>query len=261
MKNELTEKSYWEDGYQGVDEHSALIDLNDFRELPFRRIFDLIKSVGLDGKQVLEVGAGNSSVLLSLAKNCGMVSNFCGLDYTEAGCTSLRNRAAFNSVNIDVIHADMFSPDNSLKGSFDVLYSIGVVEHFSDLPPVIASLSAFLKPGGTMVTIIPNMRGMIGYLTRKMNIAVYDLHNPHDIASLKDAHLGVGLDVLRADYLCSNNFGVLSSCVNSDSSVAWRLYVFLTRISKLLWRVEKTLGDLPKSQALSPYLFVISVKR
>ena len=111
-----------------------------------------------------------------------------------------------------------------------------------------------------MVTVIPNMRGMIGYLTKKMNPAVYDLHNPHDLDSLKAAHVGAGLDILQVNYLCSSNFGVLSSCVDRNSGMAWHFYVFLTRVSKLLWRFEKPYGDLPHSQLFSPYLFVVARK-
>ena len=146
MKKELTDKEYWEKGYQGVDLHTGLIDLDDFRELPFRRIVDVIKGLRLDGKDVLEVGAGNSSVLLSLAKECGNNSRFSGLDYTESGCRSLHDRAVINALHINVIHADMFSPEDQLKGHFDVLYSIGVVEHFSELPEVIRSLKSFSSP-------------------------------------------------------------------------------------------------------------------
>lgn len=260
LRNELTEQNYWEKGYQAANIRNKLIDIDDFRQLPFRRIVDLIKSVGLENKNVLEVGAGNSDVLLSLAKTSGGKAQFSGLDYTDSGCEALQVRSSINDLEINVINCDMFNPWDSLISSFDVLYSIGVVEHFSNLPMVIRALEKYLKPGGIMITVIPNMRGSIGYLTKSMNPTIYNLHNPHNLESLESAHQNADMSILQAEYLCSNNFGVLSSCASQQSGFSWRLYYLLSRISKLIWYVESHIGDFPRTLLFSPYLFVVARK-
>jgi SAM-dependent methyltransferase len=260
LDNALTDKTYWEQGYVGANLFSELASLDDYRESPLRKMIDLIVSVGITNKKVLEVGAGNSSILLLLAKYYGHAAKFWGLDYTKSGCESLSARASVNDLIVEVIHGDMFLPDEHLKGSFDVVYSVGVAEHFVDLPSVIQALKQFLKPGGILITLIPNMQGIIGYSTKRMNRVVYELHNPHDIKSMMDAHRSAGLAVLRANYLCSNNFGVLSSCVSSRTGMRWNIYLYLSRISKLIWMFERRFWELPRSRLFSPYLYTIAKK-
>jgi 2-polyprenyl-3-methyl-5-hydroxy-6-metoxy-1,4-benzoquinol methylase len=258
--NKLTKIQYWENIYHNNDLNTTLIDIDDYRELPFRRTVDLIGGIGLDGMKVLEIGAGNSSLLLSLAKINAHKASFSGLDYSEIGCKLLRNRAKLHGLTIDVIHADMFNPRDELIGKYDLLYSIGVVEHFAGLRQVIRSMKKFLKTGGIIITLIPNMRGAIGYLTKTLNRQVYDLHNPHDLTSLVEGHEDEEMKVLKYNYLCSNNFGVISSCFNKKHGLGWKTYVLLSRISKLTWKIEYKYGDFPHTKLLSPYLYVVAKK-
>jgi 2-polyprenyl-3-methyl-5-hydroxy-6-metoxy-1,4-benzoquinol methylase len=260
VKNELTRREYWEQNYQGLDTGAPALDLDDFRQLPERRIVEAARGLGLAGKRVLEIGAGNSSILLALASAPEPGASFSGLDYAEAGCASLQQRARRQNIEVGVIHADMFAPDPALLGQFDVVYSLGVVEHFKDLTATMDKLALFLAPGGRMLTVIPNMRGLLGWLTRRFNRRVYDLHNPHDLASLVDGHKRAGLEVLESGYLCSNNFGLLASCIERPAGLRWHAYTLLSRFSKLSWYLESRWGEAPKSGWLSPYLYVVTTR-
>lgn len=55
-----------------------------------------------------------------------------------------------------------FSPPASMLGKFDVVVTFGVVEHFIDTRACLDAMSQFLKPGGLLVTSIPNLAGWIG---------------------------------------------------------------------------------------------------
>lgn len=256
--NNLSHQKYWDDGYRRLGRGGTLLDLDDFRYLPERRVVETIESVGLKGKRVLELGAGDSDILLNLSRRWQSVSTFVGLDYSNAGCISLSRRAKAVGLDLSVVHADMFSAPDELAGGFDVVYSIGLVEHFVDLAQVLAAMRHFLAPGGVILTLIPNMRGLIGKLTRRYNSAVYDIHNPHDLRSFLDGHARAGLEVIRSAYLCSTNFGVLSSCFDTSEAKGWRSYVLLSRLSKFLWLVESKLTELPKSAFFSPYMYAVS---
>jgi SAM-dependent methyltransferase len=260
MSNELTDRQYWEDYYRAGAGSVELPNLDDFRELPTRRIVDKLRSVCSAGS-VIEIGAGNSSFLLHLSRSSKSDMTFWGLDYSESGCSALKDRARVNSVEVEVINSDMLSPPPGLKGKFQFLYSVGVVEHFEDPALVLASLGELLAPGGKIVTIIPNMRGIIGFLSRWWDPKVYALHNPHDLFALRKAHVDAGYDVEEQGYICSTNFGVLSSCVGLHAPFLIRKsYIFLTRLSKVLWFFECRLGDLFKSRLISPYLFIVARK-
>ena len=256
MTVRLTEDSYWEAGYAAHPDPRPL-DVTTYRGRADRAVVELIASAGLAGRRVLEVGAGDSAVLVHLAGRQRDAS-FTGLDYAAKGCELLARRAALEGVPVEVLHQDLFQPTPGMRGRFDVIYSIGVVEHFTELPVVLGAMKALLAPGGRMVTIIPNMAGVLGRLTRRWNRTVYDLHVPHDRAAFRRGHAEAGLAIEREGYLLSNNFGVLSSCFRSSAERGWTSYLWLTRLSKAIWRLESVIGELPHSARFSPYIYAVS---
>jgi 2-polyprenyl-3-methyl-5-hydroxy-6-metoxy-1,4-benzoquinol methylase len=258
MRNSLTEQAYWDNTYTRSAERRSIIDLDDFRQLPEKRIIDTIEAIGLDNKDVLEIGAGNSSKLLTLAKRNGKKTAFFGLDYSVVGCSALRANATAEGMDIQTIHADMFDAPSELNGRFDVIYSIGVVEHFERLDLALECKRQFLRSDGTIFTLIPNMSGILGRMTAQMAPAVYEIHNPHTLKSFIEGHEKARLAPTKYGYLCSTNFGVLSSCFKTKSGPYWKRYVALSRLSKALWFLESNILELPRTSWLSPYMYVVS---
>lgn len=258
--NKLTSKEYWDSSYRRGGRTVGLPDIGDFRYFADRRIVETLEAAGLDAKNVMEVGAGDSSLLLLLAKRHPS-SKLVGIDYSEAGCESLRSRAVQLQADVSVIQADMFDPPPTLRGQFDVVYSMGLVEHFTRLETVLAALSRFLRPSGVLITIIPNMSGVLGLLAKLWNRQVYDIHNPHDLQSFLDGHSKAGLQVRSSGYLCSTNFGVLYSCFQDRRRLARRCYQGLVVVSLGLWFLESRFFEFPKTAALSPYIYAVSEAR
>jgi hypothetical protein len=136
--------------------------------------------------------------------------------------------------------------------------SFGVVEHFADLPVAMQAGAAFCKQGGILYTLIPNMAGLNGWLTKFWNRPVYDIHIPHDRETFLAGHKIPGLEVLSCEYLGSTNFGVLSSCFPEQRGFNYWVYKQFTRLSKAIWLLESKLGHLPATQCFSPYIVSIS---
>jgi SAM-dependent methyltransferase len=211
----------------------------------------------MENKRVLEIGAGDSSWLPYLAKKFPS-SQFVGADYSEGGCALLSERAKREGVDIKVFHEDMFAENSQLHGDFDVVCSFGVVEHFDRLDRVLSAKKRYLKHNGIMFTIIPNMAGVLGLLTRTWNRSIYDKHNPHDWRSFLLGHQQADLDVVSGGYLGSTNFGVLSSCFPDRRGIAWNISRVLVASSMAIWLIEDKVGNLPCSKTFSPYIFAIS---
>lgn len=254
----LSQNEYWQLGYQRRKNRLEPPDLNDFRNFATKRVVHALESVGLAGKRVLEVGAGDSEILLLLAKRLAGVAQFAGLDYSDAGCELLRDRSSHVGAEIEVINSDLFQPPQESIAGFDLVYSVGLVEHFVRLGDVLAALTRFLRPGGELVTIIPNMHGVLGTLTKRWNREVYDIHNPYSLSTFLAGHADAGLRVTRSGYLCSSNFGVLSSCFEGGPRQGAHTYKWLSRLSKGLWWYESRMFELPKTAWLSPYMYAIS---
>lgn len=253
----LTKKEDWDQNYVSPKEISEL--KFGWRDRTNHLIAKKIEEIGLDGKSVLEIGAGDSQWLPYFAKNYPN-SRFAGLDYSKAGCERLAERAAAicRTTTIDIFHQDMFALESTLHGKFDLVMSFGVVEHFTELSVALLAKKKYLKDQGLMFSLIPNMAGSIGYLTKLFNREIYGMHNPHDWNSFLEGHRKSGLTVISGGYLGSTNFGVLSSCFATHEGLPWHTYVFLTRLTKAIGLVESKLGDLPSSRMLSPYIYAIS---
>lgn len=255
MEN-LTEKSYWDDTYR-LKKPKSPRGFDSFLNYSNRQILSKFRQLDLANKNVLEIGAGDSIWLPYLAK-AFPDARFTGVDYSEQGCALLAERAREEDATVDVVLQDMFAEPSSLHGRFDVAYSLGVVEHFDDLAMVLQAKRRYLKPGGLMFTVIPNMAGALGSLTRMWNRDVYEKHNPHDRASFLSAHEQAGLSLVSGGYLGSSDFGVLASCFPDRRGAAWQMSRVLIATSVAGWWLEDKLRVAPTSKMLSPYIYAIS---
>lgn len=253
----LTKNEDWNDGYQRRGEMPEL--KFGWRDHLNGLIAARIEGIGLDGSSMLEIGAGDSQWLPYLAAKYP-TARFAGLDYSVAGCERLAARSARlgNGAKIEVHQQDLFAETSPLHSQFRIVTSFGVVEHFTDLSHVLKAKRRYATEDGILFTLIPNMAGSIGRITKALDRTVYESHNPHDLASFIDGHKHAGLRVISAGYLGSSNFGVLSSCFRKPGGIAWEAYVLLTRLSKAGWFYESRGGHLPVSKLFSPYIYVIS---
>lgn len=255
----LTKIDDWDKGYASGKE---IVELKfGWRDHSNYLILKKIEEIGLNGKSLLEIGAGDSQWLPYFAKKYPG-SRFAGLDYSKAGCERLAERIAAicDGTAIDIYHQDMFTRESVLHGRFDLVLSFGVVEHFSELSQALLAKRKYLKDQGLMFSLIPNMAGSIGSLSKLFNREIYEMHNPHDWESFLEGHRKAGLTVISGGYLGSSNFGVLSNCFKKHEGLSWHIYVLLTRLSKAIFLVESRVGDLPRTRMFSPYIYAISRK-
>ncbi len=258
MVNKLTEKNYWDSNYTSRKEVSP-VSLVGYRNYCAKKIYEKKEPFLKTAETVLEIGGGGSSWLLYLAEKFPE-KKFAALDYSEEGCGILRNAVVAQGLNnLDIWVEDFFSPSERV-GKFDLVYSHGVVEHFKDLPGVLKAHAHFVSGNGVMLTVIPNMAGVLGVLTKKMNRSVYDIHVPHDLRTFVKGHYDAGLEVIDSGYLCSNNFGVLSSCIGDKDGLKRSVYKSLSRLSKALWLIESNSFNFPETKLFAPYIYVTSKK-
>jgi len=204
----LTDHTYWNNKYGNGNQDELQIE--GYKNWSNGCIYKSLKPAGLDGKKILEIGAGGSQWLVFLAKQHPS-STFTGLDYAESGCEDLKQLAENANVDIEVFCADLFSPPEHLKDKFDLVLTYGVVEHFDNLDEVVMAVSTYIKPGGKVFSLIPNMSGVLGVVAKYLNREVYEIHNPHNLRNLIDGHEKANLTTLSASYVCPSEFGVLSA--------------------------------------------------
>ena len=110
---------------------------------------------------VIEIGCAPGDNLVNLHRMFGYKPY--GIEYSHSGVISTVEtfrRYGFNTANI--IEADFFDKGfhNQFRGSFDVVFSTGFIEHFDPTEDVLNLHVNLLRTGGYLICIIPNLLGV-----------------------------------------------------------------------------------------------------
>ena len=266
---DLAGKNFWESQWS---ESSAIPPINvsdnslrNYQRRKFHERFqDVFSSLETSDKQLLELGCAYSVWLPYFAKEFGFKVS--GLDYSETGCAVERQLLIEMNTEGEVICADFFAPPKECHEKYDVLVSFGVADHFTDTASCLRAFSQFLKPGGVIYTLIPNMVGILGPIAKIINRPFYDLHMLLSAENLAEAHRQAGFAEVKSDYFMSVNFGVLNNFAGiKKGSVKWALnkaILFgLLGVTAFTWLIESSLKDFKPNQTFSPYIVCTGYKQ
>lgn len=227
--------------------------LRDYRDKAIARLVDRALAPLARGATVLEAGCADSILLPYIARQGFRIA---GIDYSPIGCEQARERLAGLQPKIEC--ADIFGA-TELRG--DLVVSLGLVEHFDDTASVVRAIARLTNPTGRVLTIIPNMRGLVGLAQRLIAPSVYAVHVPVSLERLRAAHEAAGLHVQESDYLLASGFNVVNPHEPRSSPMALKLRVFaylvLARLSRYSWYLD---AHLPRSELLSPYCYCLAEK-
>ena len=132
----------------------------------------LLRGVVRPGMKFLEIGCAPGKMLSWTAAVLG--AGVSGLDYSEPGVLLARRLFRELGLSADIRNEDVFSTTFA-EGSFDVVYSAGVIEHFEDPSRIVRIHTELLKPGGLAVITVPNLAGFYGRLASQETLAIHNL--------------------------------------------------------------------------------------
>lgn len=222
------------------------LSLNNYE---FRKLHDLYQKLlpNNPNQKLLELGCGNSVFLSYFHNEFGY--DVYGLDYSELGCNQTRRILDRDNVKGTIVQGDIFNPPTELIGQFDVVCSFGVLEHFEDSTATIKAFSKFLKPGGTLITTVPYIKGATGLLQKIMNKPVYDIHVLMNREDLKGFINNAGLNLKYCEYHLPISFGVTLEQSGDHKvnflTVKKLILKSLQVLSKVCWFVDDRLLKLP----------------
>ncbi|HPR53758.1 MAG TPA: class I SAM-dependent methyltransferase [Deltaproteobacteria bacterium] len=270
-KTDLAGKNHWNTLWRGTghepyrDVYSAGL-FHRIRKYPFIHLMKTIASRLKDslhpGAALLEIGCGGSQWLPTFARRFGV--DVTGIDYSEQGCASARAILDQAGVQGRVVQADLFDPPADMVGRFDLVVSFGVLEHFPDTARCLDAMAGYLKPSGCMVTVVPNMTGMPGWLQKVIDPAVYAMHVPLTRQDLLAAHADTSMEPLFCDYSLLLHLGVVNMNRLKAHPAARFLRYAIVGANLLVQAANMVLSeglDLnPCDPITSPYLMCISRK-
>jgi SAM-dependent methyltransferase len=185
-----------------------------------------------------------------------------GLDYSPRGAEQAAARLRGDGIPADIRCADLFDPPVDWRGAFDVVVWFGVAEHFDDPTKAIRAAAEFLKPGGLLITEIPNLVGAAGWFQRVFNRPVYDIHVPHSRESLRSHHVAAGLEVVYSDYAVPTDFGVVEIGGAPKSAllpIKERILYGLRLLTGAVWWLDRRVS-LPVTRLFSGFVIVAARK-
>jgi len=242
----LTSPAYWDGIWQRKNIPKPLDPssraLRDFGRRQWDRYFRHVLSLTdllsrTSPGRLLEVGCGGSIFLPYFGKEFGF--ELVGIDYSEVGCAKSRAIHSAAHVPAEIQQCDMFNPPAHLRGAFDFVCSFGLAEHFRPTESAIAALSQFCRPGGYLLTTIPNLRGLPGSIQKRLNSAVYDLHVPLSAAELSACHAPCGLQIIESGPIATLNLMALNFS-GPDSRIPEVVGLALAAsVTRLAWGLHK----------------------
>lgn len=200
MQNALTDQRYWDEiweangGARSVPrlEHGPITDFLTAA---------LAERLG-PGRRFLEVGAGGSAWPAYVAAT--LRAEAWGLDFSAVGLKMAARASARDAPPLHLVEGDLFDRTRLPNGAFQVVYSGGLVEHFPLPEPLMNRLAELLARGGVVITLVPNLAGLNGWLQRLVDVETWRRHVVFTPSTLDEAHQTGGLVPLeRARYLGS----------------------------------------------------------
>ena len=126
------------------------------------------------GMNVLEIGCAPGKILAWAA--IALKVRVSGLDYSESGINISKELLLKLGISGDLRCEDVFETSFA-EGCFDCVYSLGVIEHFSNPEELVRIHFNLLKPGGKALVIIPNYGGIYGRMQKYFDPENLALHN------------------------------------------------------------------------------------
>ena len=168
--NELTEVDQWDKVWAG----DLRLRLPSPLNISTRNLQHLLARHVRPHDTFLEIGCAPGKVLAWVA--AVLRADVSGLDYSERGLATARRLFAALHLKGD-LRCESLADTTFPPGTFDVVYSGGVIEHFKDPRDIVRAHIQLLKPGGTAVMTVPNYRDIYGRLQRYFDADILALHN------------------------------------------------------------------------------------
>lgn len=259
----LSSQQYWDQ----VLEKAQLPRVNSPASYHYSVTMDYVDAA-IRGKKYstfFEVGCGSSGWLPYFAQKYGLTVS--GIDYSEVGCRlAEENLRMLNIPHDEIICKDLFEKDCTGGKTYDIVFSYGVIEHFDHPEDILRIFSTFLKPGGLMITLVPNLNGLMGSMSRRFVPDIYKIHKVMTQEQLRQYHEVNGLKMVKIGYAGTLTLAVMP-LVHSKHWLLRRdtalgragtsLFSFADKVSSKLFKALRI--NLP-SKRFSPYIICIAEK-
>ncbi len=206
-------------------------------------------------KSLFEVGCAPGRFLIHFAKQFNYAVS--GIEFSKGGYLKTLDNLSLAGVQAHIMRGD-FMNVFLRKNNYDVVFSAGFIEHFSKPYRVVEKKLSLVKPGGELLTTVPNFAGFFGMVRKIMNRELYDRHVVITLDHLRQIYSRLGLKSIDVGY-----FGSLRLRMPSPKPSSLGKEVLCKAGSKMdraITRLYQELGKGIEGQRSSAYLYAYGVK-
>lgn len=227
--NKLTTKKHWDEGWKRNFKPSIITE-NDYpaifttlfkRYLPYNKKFTC-----------LEVGCVPGNYLIDLQRIFGY--QIYGVDYSDR-IDMLHETMKLNGIKqYKVWQADILQFDIDMQ--FDVVFSVGLIEHFRDPTLCIRKMSSLVKKGGYFIINVPHFRNLQYLIHYISNKNLFETHNLEYMEAKKMKKLVE--NVVQIQTLYSGYFGTIQDFPYQNKFPHNALYHLTHRFNTFMNRTQ-----------------------
>jgi SAM-dependent methyltransferase len=192
----LTSSTYWESFWEQLPNRPV----NPHHHYDRDVLALLQRAAGRRGDiAFMEAGCGGSMWLPYLAGTFGWEVS--GMDYSPRGCEMAEAVLRAAGVKATILERDLLQAHPDLEGRFDIVYSAGLIEHFTNPVPILCGFARWLKPGGAVVTLVPNLHNPATLIQRwvgPQRLAGHRVYSPRQLAAM---HVDAGFQTETLRYV------------------------------------------------------------
>jgi 2-polyprenyl-3-methyl-5-hydroxy-6-metoxy-1,4-benzoquinol methylase len=178
-KNEKLKKFYDKVYRKGENKHftNPLLKKSNSEE-----VNEVLKEIRWDNKKILDVGCGTGLFAFNAAKKGADVL---GIDFSEEAIMIAKKKNSLPNLQFKKLNA------NEINEKFDVIVSLGTLEHMDEPMEILKLFKKNLKKGGKIIITSPNWTNPRGYVLMTL---FYLFNSP---ITLADLHYQTPLDFMK----------------------------------------------------------------
>jgi SAM-dependent methyltransferase len=226
-----TDSAFWNEYWDSV---RLPLEVQKSSGLLIRAITDVFDRFlgGVQRQSVLEVGGAPGQYAAYVHRRLGHTVTV--FDNSRVGCDKARENFDLLGIPGKVVFGDMFTPPPELSRS-EVVYSLGLIEHFQDIVGAVRAHTSLVEPGGLLILGVPNLRGLNGLLMGRLAPSLLD---KHELSAMDESAWDAFEEALGLERLYRAHIG------GFEARTFWRCESHTVRdrlLHRVLWHAGKTL--------------------
>lgn len=244
--NLLTERKFWEDYWNNKrDELITEVEEKGYYNIELDKIISTNKI-----NSVIELGGFPGTYSIYLKKRYNLEATVLDYYINQSIANDILEFNGLKKNSIEWIEDDL-TMNHPISKKYDLVFSLGLIEHFKDTKGIIKRHLDFMNPGGELFILIPNFRGVNGWLQRKFDRANYDVHNIDcmDVKFLKSISDELNLENVSVYYM--GKFSVWLGNMKTQSAFVKFFVKSLLLVGKIATKIVPV-----ESKSLSPFIVI-----